>query len=81
MHNDCTGAHAPMSDEPGPAKADGTGAAYEADDGPLSDAALAELRRIASSRLPKSPVVSHQTPEWRRLRPSTPGDELKLLPA
>ena len=49
-----------MDAGPTTSETDDIGGAYEADDGPLTDGELANLRRIAYSRLPKGEVVSHR---------------------
>ena len=60
MHKDGERVHERIGDVPGPMRTDGIGAAYEADDGPLSDGEVADLRRIAYSRLPMGEVVFHR---------------------
>ena len=44
-----------------PALAENSTPTYEADDGPLSEGQLSDLRRIAGSELPEGNVVSHRT--------------------
>ena len=61
MHKDGQGVDERLGEGLVPAVTDSVGAAYEADDGPLSEDELAHLGRIARQQLPKSEVVSRRT--------------------